>query len=221
VTARTPTAARPRRRPAPARRRAAARRRALRRRRIGAVVGVALLAGIAYALVSPFADKAVKEIALPLRHDDVIRQQAADKGVDAALIAAVIYAESRFREGQISPAGALGLMQITPATAREIARRSGGTEFVLDDLANPQVNISYGVYHLRWLLDRYAGDQTLAVAAYNAGEGNVDRWVAAARRSGRELTLSAIPFPETRAYVRSVREVSAQYRAEYPAELGL
>jgi soluble lytic murein transglycosylase len=220
VSAPPPAATRPGRRPSAPRRRAAARRRALRRRRIGALVGVALLAGLGYALVSPFADKAVKEIALPLRHDDVIRQQAADKGVDAALIAAVIYAESRFREGQISSAGALGLMQITPATAREIARRSGGTEFVLDDLADPQVNISYGVYHLRWLLDRYAGNETFAVAAYNAGEGNVDRWIGAARRAGRALSLAGIPFPETRAYVRSVQEVKAQYRASYAAELG-
>jgi soluble lytic murein transglycosylase len=221
VSAPPPAATRPRRRPSAPRRRAAARRRALRRRRLGAVLGVALVAGLGYALVSPFADKAVKEIALPLRHDDVIRQQAADKRVDAALIAAVIYAESRFREGQTSSAGALGLMQITPATARDIARRSGGTRFVLDDLANPQVNISYGVYHLRWLLDRYGDNETLAVAAYNAGEGNVDRWIDAARRAGRELSLAAIPFSETRAYVRSVQEVKAQYRVSYPAELGL
>ena len=72
--------------------------------------------------------EAVREITLPLRHDDIIRQQASDKDVDAALIAAVIYEESRFRD-QTSHAGARGLMQITPETADFIARRSGGVRF--------------------------------------------------------------------------------------------
>ena len=71
-------------------------------------------------------------------------------------------------------------MQITPATARYIARKSGGTQFVVDDLATPQVNIAYGAYYLRYLLRRYGGNVDFALAAYNAGEGNVDRWIAAA-----------------------------------------
>jgi soluble lytic murein transglycosylase len=112
-------------------------------------------------------------------------------------------------------------MQVTPATAREIARKSGGTRFVIDDLHDPQVNISYGAWHLRYLLARYDGNETFAVAAYNAGEGNVDRWIGAARREGRPLTIAAIPFPETRAYVMSVQDAQREYRARYPTELGL
>src|SRR3954466_2337207 len=156
----------------PAYRRTEARRRSVRRRRIAAVLGAALVAGLAAALTWPGFHHAVREIALPLRHEDIIRQQARDKELDPALIAAVIYAESHFRDGQTSAAGAQGLMQLTPATARYIARKSGGTQFVVDDLATPQVNIAYGAYYLRYLLTRYAGNETFALAAYNGGEGN-------------------------------------------------
>src|SRR5919205_587846 len=114
--------------------RAPIRRRRTVRRRIGALLGAAVVAALAFALAWPGFHHAVREIALPLRHEDIIRQQARDKGLDPALIAAVIYAESRFRDGQTSEAGALGLMQITPATAQMIARKSGGVAFTVEDL---------------------------------------------------------------------------------------
>jgi soluble lytic murein transglycosylase len=207
------------RRPAP--RRAAARRRAVRRRRIGAVLGAALVTGLVVALAWPSFHHAVREIALPLRHEDIIRQQARDKDLDPALIAAVIYTESRFRDGQTSQAGAQGLMQITPATARMIARKSGGIAFTVEDLGTPQVNIAYGAWYLRYLMARYAGNEAFALAAYNGGEGNVDRWIDAARRRGEDLSIDAIPFAETRAYVTAVEEAKAEYRRSYPRELGL
>ena len=148
----------------------------IRRRRLAAVAVVALLGVVCAALVSGLGEPLVREITLPLKHDDIIRQQAADKGLDPALIAAVIYEESRFRD-QTSHAGARGLMQITPDTADFIARHSGGYRFKQSDLATPQINIAYGSYYLRYLIDHYGGSETLAVAAYNAGLGNVDRWV--------------------------------------------
>jgi soluble lytic murein transglycosylase len=197
-----------------------ARRAAVRRRRLVIAIGVALFAMLAGALTWPRFHDAVQEIALPLRHEDIIRQQAAEKDLDPALIAAVIYAESRFRDGQRSAAGAEGLMQITPATAHEIARKSGGTEFVTGDLATAQVNISYGAWYLRYLMGRYAGNRTFALAAYNAGEGNVDRWIDRARQRNADLTIEAIPFSETRTYVQRVLDAREQYRREYAAELG-
>jgi soluble lytic murein transglycosylase len=172
-------------------------------------------------LLWPQFHHAVREISLPLRHEDIIRQQAQDKDIAPSLIAAVIYAESHFRDGQVSSAGAQGLMQLTPATARYIAKKSGGTAFVLGDLATPQVNISYGAWYLRYLLSRYADNETLALAAYNAGEGNVDRWIDEAHRRERDFTADAIPFPETRAYVRRVVEAEAEYRRSYATQLGI
>ena len=204
------TMARPRRPP----RRARARQVALRRRIALLVAAAALVGGAAVML--PEVDDAVQEVTLPLRHEDIIRQQAADKELDPSLIAAVIYAESRFRDAT-SHAGARGLMQITPQTADEIARRSGGTQFRQDDLAQPQINISYGSWYLRWLLRRYGENEMLAVAAYNAGTGNVDKWIA--RDPG--LTAREIPFPETRHYVAKVLDVRRDYRRTYARELGL
>ena len=189
------------------------RRRVMRRRLWwgAAAIGLVVLAVIAF---QGLFHHAVKEITLPLRHEDIIRQQAEKKGLDPALIAAVIYAESRFVSGRTSSAGAQGLMQITPETARDIARRSGGTAFVLDDLDTPQVNIAYGSYLLRELLDRYDGDTAAALAAYNAGPGNADRW------GGANLRVQDIPYPETRAYVQKVLDAQRQYRERYGRELG-
>jgi soluble lytic murein transglycosylase len=121
----------------------------------------------------------------------------------------------------VSNAGAQGLMQITPATAHEIARKSGGTQFEIRDLDTPQVNISYGAWYLRYLLGRYGGNATLALAAYNGGEGNVDRWVDRAQQRERDLAIGEIPFPETRHYVRAVHEAHVEYRRSYAGELGL
>jgi soluble lytic murein transglycosylase len=193
----------------------------VRRRRLVAIALVAAV-GIAFAAATGLGPlgEAVREITLPLRHDDIIRQQAADKDVDPSLIAAVIYEESRFRD-QTSHAGARGLMQITPDTAHFIAKNSGGYRFEQSDLATPQINIAYGTYFLRYLIDHYDGNEALALAAYNAGVTNVDGWVEEAGGPDAFDTTGDIPFPETRAYVDNVLERREQYRDHYGRELGL
>jgi soluble lytic murein transglycosylase len=184
-----------------------------RRLAIGAsVVAIGMAAGVAIGLFGTFGE-VIQELTLPLRHEDIIRQQAEDKKVDASLIAAVIYAESRFRD-QTSHAGARGLMQITPTTAHEIERLSGGTTFRLTDLADPDINIRYGTFYLRELLDLYEGNEVAALAAYNAGPGSVERW------GGSDLTLEAIPLDETRGYVADVLDKRSAYRDGYAEELG-
>ena len=197
--------------------------RARLRRRRRALLAVVAAVGLALATVVtgilPL-DDTLREITLPLRHDDVIRQQARDKGLDAALIAAVIYEESRFRD-QTSHAGARGLMQITPDTADFIAKHSGGVRFEQSDLATPQINISYGSYFLRYLIDHYDGHEPIAIAAYNAGIGNVDDWVAKAGGPDSFDHTEHIPFPETRAYVHNVLERRGEYRDHYADDLGL
>jgi soluble lytic murein transglycosylase len=189
------------------------------RRLAGLIVALALVAVLTTAVVSRV-QHASPGGGLPLSDAAVIREQAVDKHLDPALIAGVIYAETKF-DPRTSSAGALGLMQILPATAGFIAHLSGGVRFTTGDLATPKINVAYGSWYLRYLLDHYEGDEMLAVAAYNGGLANVDAWVAKARSEGRRLTVADIPFPETRAYVQRVMRAQAEYHVVYPRALGL
>ena len=148
----------------------------------------------------------IREVTLPLRHEDIIRQQAAQKQIPPDLIAGIIYAESRFRD-QESHAGARGLMQVTPQTAELIEDLSGGSTFVADDLSDPDINIRYGSFYLRYLLDKFGGNVIAALAAYNAGETNVAAW------GGADLRQDDIRFEETREFVhecsRSARSTAS------------
>jgi soluble lytic murein transglycosylase len=186
-----------------------------RRLRVGRLLGLAAVVAAIVAAIVVFLlpSKVVQEFLLPLRHEDIIRQQSQEKGVDASLIAAVIYAESRFTD-QTSEADARGLMQITPETARDIERLSGGQTFVLEDLSNPDINIRYGTFYLRHLLDVFDGNEVAALAAYNAGPGNAAEW------GGSGMGVGDIEFNETRGYVDQVLDKREEYRRKYAEELG-
>jgi len=189
-------------------------RRARRRRRLLLAGGAGFVAVVAIVLgVTGVFNHVLKELTLPLRHEDIIRQQAREKDVDASLIAAVIYAESRFRD-QTSQAGARGLMQITPTTAKEIERLSGGTTFRLADLSDPDINIRYGTFYLAELLRWFDGNEVAALAAYHAGPSAVEGW------GGSSLSVEEIPLDETRGYVEEVLDKRRDYRREYAQELG-
>ncbi|MGI8802973.1 MAG: lytic transglycosylase domain-containing protein [Solirubrobacteraceae bacterium] len=190
---------------------------AIVRRRI---LAVAAAAAVGLLVAWPALHQEIRKLTLPLEHADIIRLQAQKKSVDPALIAAVIYAETKFNP-RPSSAGAEGLMQILPATAKFLAHLSGATTFTTADLGKPAVNIAYGSYYLRYLLDRYNHSETLALAAYNGGAGNVDGWLTRAHQQGQDFTVASIPFPETRAYVTKVEQAQRDYRANYAAELGL
>jgi peptidoglycan lytic transglycosylase len=146
----------------------------------------------------------------PLSYQEIVRGHARNYDLEPALLAAVIYQESKFDADARSDAGAVGLMQLQPETAKGIALRTGGSRFRVDDLTNPEINVRYGSWYLRHLLDKY-GDEELALAAFNAGQGNVDSW----RREGK-----GIAFAETRHYVDRVQELKAIYRDAYASELG-
>jgi soluble lytic murein transglycosylase len=180
---------------------------------VGGLVALGVIAAILIVAFNGTFNKAIDELTLPLKHEDIIRQQAHEKDVDAALIAAVIDTESKFTNAE-SSAGALGLMQITPEAAEFIGKQSGATSFKLDDLSDPEINIRYGTFLLKELLERYEGDTAAALAGYNAGPGNADKW------GGAGLSVEEIPFPETRAYVELVLERQKEYREKYASELG-
>jgi soluble lytic murein transglycosylase len=188
------------------------------RRRITALVTLVVLL-VGAVLLVPLARRAIEHFELPLQYASIIRQQAAEKHVDPALIAAVIYAETRFRP-RTSPTGAEGLMQIEPETAKFLAHRSGGYAFNVADLGTPSVNISYGTYYLRYLMNLYGGNKVLALAAYNGGETNVDNWLTSARAQHHRLTINDIPLAQTRAYVSEVLGKQRAYRAHYSRQLG-
>jgi soluble lytic murein transglycosylase len=146
----------------------------------------------------------------PLRYQAIVRGHAHNYRLDAALLAAVIYQESKFDATARSSSGAIGLMQLLPGTAEGIALHTGGTKFRLSDLDDPELNVRYGSWYLRHLLDKY-GDERLALAAYNAGQHNVDTWRAAGK---------GIQFGETRAYVNRVEHLKTVYRKAYASALG-
>jgi len=147
----------------------------------------------------------------PLQYASIVRGHAAHYNLDPALLAAVIETESKFNTNARSSAGAVGLMQLTPSTAKGIALYTGGSRFRVSDLTNPDINVRYGAWYLRHLLDRYRDDERLALAAYNAGEDNVDRW---------EKAHEGIQFDETRDYVAKVERLQKIYRRAYASQLG-
>ena len=147
----------------------------------------------------------------PLDYEQIVVGHAENYDLEPHLLAAVIYQESKFDADAVSSSGAVGLMQLLPETAQGIADRTGGSGWHERDLVDPELNIRYGSWYLRHLLDKY-GDEELALAAYNAGQANVDRW--------REQGVG-IQFDETRHYVRRVQKLKAIYARAYRSELGL
>ena len=147
----------------------------------------------------------------PLEYEQIVVGHAENYDLEPHLLAAVIYQESKFDADAVSSSGAVGLMQLLPETAQGIADRTGGSGWHERDLVDPELNIRYGSWYLRHLLDKY-GDEELALAAYNAGQANVDRW--------REQGVG-IQFDETRHYVRRVQKLKAIYARAYRSELGL
>lgn len=172
------------------------------------LVGI-LLAGVAgFAVVQSEPDW-YQRLRYPLRYEQIVTAHARNYRLDPALLAAVIYSESKFEADARSAAGALGLMQLLPDTAQGIALRTGGAKFTVDDLLDPEVNVRYGSWYLRNLLDKYE-DERLALAAYHAGQGNVDAWLKAG---------GGIRFPETRSYVDKVQRLKSVYGGAYASEL--
>jgi len=172
------------------------------------LVGAALGAGFAY--VRSTEPARYVRLRYPLRYQSIVRGHARNYRLDPALLAGVIYQESKFNAHARSSSGAIGLMQLLPSTAQGIALHTGGTKFRTEDLWNPEINVRYGAFYLRRLLNKYE-DEELALAAYNAGQRRVDEWLAEG---------NGIEYAETRHYVKRVDELKRIYRDTWGAELG-
>jgi soluble lytic murein transglycosylase len=173
------------------------------------LVVLGALIAVTFAAVDLTSPPWYERIRYPLRYSEYVRVHAKSHHLDPALLAAVIYQESRWRAGAKSSSGAIGLMQLTPETARGIAIRTHGSAFHTQDLYNPEINIRYGAWYLDNLFKKY-GNERLVLAAYNAGQGNVDKW----RANGQ-----SIQFAETRAYVAQVEDVKQIYRDAWRSKL--
>ena len=176
-------------------------------RRLFAIVALAAIAAGAGAWVVSAQPAWYLRLRYPLRYESIVRSHSRNYRLDPDLLASVIYTESKFRSNARSSSGAIGLMQLLPDTAKGIAIHTGGSRFQVSDLYTPEINIRYGSWYLRHLLDKY-GDERTALAAYNAGQDNVDRW----RAEGK-----GIAFAETRTYVSRVEHLKGLYRKAYPA----
>jgi peptidoglycan lytic transglycosylase len=179
-------------------------------RRLFGMVAIAIGVVVAVAVLQGSKPGWWERLWYPLEYKQIVRGHARNYDLDPALVAAVIYQESKFKADARSSSGAIGLMQLLPDTAKGIALHTGGSRFEVADLYDPEINVRYGAWYLRHLLRKY-GDERIALAAYNAGQDNVDRWLAAG---------GDIAFPETRHYVDRVEELKGIYRHAYGDELG-
>lgn len=178
-------------------------------KKVLALVVVAAALAAAFAYVNSTEPAWYVRLRYPLDYQAIVRGHSRNYQLDPALLAAVIYQESKFRAHARSSSGAVGLMQLLPSTAEGIAVHTGGTKFRVSDLDDPEINVRYGSWYLRHLLDKY-GDERTALAAYNAGQENVDHW----RAEGK-----GIEFAETRHYVKRVEHLKTLYRRGYRAQL--
>jgi soluble lytic murein transglycosylase-like protein len=147
----------------------------------------------------------------PMKYETSIRRNGERFGVDPYLVMGLILQESYFNPKAKSRVGATGLMQLMPPTAKELARRLHGP-FSNPRLENPESNIELGTAHFKDLINLFRGNTQLAIASYNAGQGNVAKWRRAAPGKPMDEFLESIPFPETRGYVKRVTLISATYR---------
>lgn len=200
---------------APLRRVRAARRRRQRRRTLLAIFASALVVLIALGAWALFGRDRMDLSRYPMTYAPEIRAAAAEFSLDPAYVASVVLAESSFDAEAVSSAGAIGLMQIMPATGEWIAGKLEDEPFDVQRLYQPEVNLRYGCWYLRFLLDRYDGDMYTASTAYHQGQGRVDQWLEDPQYSQDGRTLTAISSAVTDTYVNRIMESYANYQELY------
>ena len=200
---------------APLRRVRAARRRRQRRRTLLTIFASALTVLIALGAWALFGRDRADLSRYPMTYAPEIRAAAAEFSLDPAYVASVVLAESSFDAEAVSSVGAIGLMQIMPDTGEWIAGKLEDEPFDVQRLYQPEVNLRYGCWYLRFLLDRYDGDMYTASTAYHQGQGRVDQWLEDPEYSEDGRTLTAISSAVTDTYVNRIMESYAHYQELY------
>lgn len=165
------------------------------------IVGIILILGLFWVWENR---DIVSEPLFPTDHFEIVEVQCAQYGLNPWLIMAMIREESRFDDNAISHVGAQGLMQLMPSTAEWVITRSEMDIDLESALSEPSTNIQVGVWYINWLYNHFDGDLYAAVAAYNAGQTNVDHWLTEGVWDGTLEDCDQIPYPETADYLRSV-----------------
>lgn len=183
---------------------------------------ILLLAAVLVAVGIYYTGQYLKDqeyIRYPLRYEELIVRNADEFSLEPWHVAAVVRCESSFREAVTSEVGARGLMQIMPDTGEWLAGKFDEKSIYTDDmLYQPETNLKYGCWYLNWLMKRYSGDRTLVTAAYHAGHGTVDKWLANPEVSPDGKTLSVIPYASTRTYVERILTACEKYQELYDFE---
>ena len=169
---------------------------------------------VTFALLVSFGYCVVLPRVLPLKYRDAVERYTDLYGLEKSLVNAVIFCESHFEPEAVSSADAVGLMQVTEETGWWAAAQIGlaGEDI---DLTDPDTNIRIGCWYLSWLMDKFDGVTETALAGYNAGHGNVEKWLADESISGDGITLEEIPYEETKGYVHKVQLIEKIYRYVY------
>lgn len=178
-----------------------------------ALILLAVLCVLAYSL-NRLAEKRIYRLLYP----DIVKEMAAEYGVDPYLVAAVIHCESSNNKDAVSPVGAMGLMQIMPDTGGWIADKLDMEDFAQEQLFEPEINIRFGCWYIDYLTEKFHGDRVAVLAAYNGGPGNVQKWLEDEKYS-EDGTLTDIPFPETERYIEKVQRAYEKYLTLYKKEL--
>jgi len=150
----------------------------------------------------------------PLKYRKIIAANARLNHVEPYLLTAIIYEESRFRSEARSQVGAVGLMQIMPSTAEWVAQKTS-RQYDRETLSEPENNIAIGSWYYAWLRRKYKSER-LALAAYNSGDKNLDKWLREHPNRSDDEVIDSIPFKETRAFVRRVGKSKERYQRLYP-----
>lgn len=191
------------------------RKREFKRKTWSFVIGITILFSAFLAFFVMQQETVQRTFMYPYHYRELVQSECKANAIDEFMVAAVIKTESNFKNNAKSNHGAVGLMQLMPETASWIAEEIDDKDYSLEELSQPETNIKYGSWYLTQLIRDFHGNKILALAAYNAGRGNVENWMEIYGWDDSFSDVTLIPFKETELYVKSVLRLETKYRQLY------